>query len=189
VSGGSVRRPSGREPQASGGGVGVLPGTFNPPTVAHLEMARAARRQAGLVRVDLVLSRVSLGKEQLVHPTVDERAAVLGEIAASNPWLSVCITDAQLVSELAEGYDVPIVGADKWRQLLDPSYYESPAAHRAAFAKLPPRVLVAPRDGDVPEGVELLEIADEFTWVSSTRVRSGDRALMLPEASASGLWP
>ena len=184
----SANCPSGREPQASGGGVGILPGTFNPPTVAHLEMAHAARRQADLDRVELVLSRVSLGKEDLVRPTVEERADVLRRVAERFPWLSVRISDCQLVSDLAEGYDVLVVGADKWRQLHDPSYYASASAHAAALAKLPPRVLVAPRDGDVPENIELLEIADEFTRVSSTRVRDGATHLMLPEAAASGLW-
>ncbi len=132
--------------------------------------------------------RVSLGKEHLVHPTVDERAAVLRRVAAGEPWLAVRISDAQLVSDLARGYDVLVVGADKWRQLLDPSYYPSEVAHRATLAALPPRVLVAPRDGDVPAGVELLDIDERFTGVSSSRVRDGDTHLMLAEAAASGLW-
>jgi nicotinic acid mononucleotide adenylyltransferase len=168
---------------------GILPGTFNPPTVAHLEMAQAARRQAHLDRVDVVLSRVSLGKEDLVRPTVEERAGVLRRVAERVPWLTVCISDHQLVSDLAEGYDVLVVGADKWRQLHDPSFYASAVAHAAALAKLPPRVLVAPRDGDVPAGVELLVIDEEYTRVSSTQVRNGATHLMLPEAAASGLWP
>src|SRR5689334_7212315 len=125
-----------------------MPGTFNPPTVAHLEMADAARRQASLDRVDFVMSRVSLGKESLVRPSVDERADVLRQLSDARPWLAVCIAEAQLVSDLSVGYDVLIVGADKWRQLLDPSYYESEDAHRAALELLPPRVLVAPRNGD-----------------------------------------
>ncbi len=169
----------------------ILPGTFNPPTVAHLEMACAAHRQAGLDRLDFALSRVSLGKEDLVRPTVDERAGVLRAVAATRPWLGVRISDAQLVSDLAEGYDVLVVGADKWRQLLDPSYYDSEAHHEEALAKLPPRVLVAPRDGDVPDlpnGAELLDIDHEITRVSSTRAREGHTYLMLPEAAASGLW-
>ena len=113
-------------------------------------------------------------------------------VAATNPWLGVRIAEAQLVSDLAEGYDVLVVGADKWHQLLDPSYYESEAAHRAALAKLPPRILVVPRDGDVPDdlpaGTALLDIDEELTRVSSTRVRAGDAHLMLAEAAASGIW-
>jgi len=35
--------------------VGCYPGSFNPPTIAHLAVADAARRQAGLDSVDLVL--------------------------------------------------------------------------------------------------------------------------------------
>ncbi len=43
---------------------GAYPGSFNPPTVAHLAIADAARRRLGLDRVDLIISRDALGK----HP-------------------------------------------------------------------------------------------------------------------------
>jgi hypothetical protein len=92
------------------------------------------------------------------------------------------------VADISIGYDVLVVGADKWRQLLDPAFYESEAAHRLALDRLPPRVLVVPRNGDAPEGVELLEIDEPFTLVSSSLVRAGATHLMLPEAAASGLW-
>lgn len=153
--------------------IGCYPGTFNPPTVAHLAVAEAAVRQAGLVRVDLVLSRVALGKEALERPTVDERAEVLRAIAADRPWLGVFVTDQRLIAEIAAGYDAVVVGADKWRQVIDPRWYgDDPAARDAAVAALP-RVLVAPRGGDRPEGVELLEVDDEHLHVSSSDVRAG----------------
>ena len=48
--------------------VGVYPGSFNPPTTAHLAIADAARAQRGLSRIDLVISRVALAKEGVEHP-------------------------------------------------------------------------------------------------------------------------
>lgn len=170
--------------------IGVYPGTFNPPTVAHLAVAQAAVERAGLDRLDLAISRAPLGKEALVHPTADDRLALLRAVALTRPWLGVVVTDAQLIVDVARGYDVLVVGADKWAQIVDPGWYGgSEAARDAAVAQLPSRVLVVPRAGEHPSGVELLTIADDHAHVSSTRARAGEADLMLPEAAASGLWP
>jgi hypothetical protein len=126
-------------------GVGCYPGSFNPPTVAHLAIAEAAVVQAGLDRVDLVVSRLALGKEASAGPCLDDRLAVLESVATSRPWLAVRLTDAQLVADIVEGYDVAILGADKWAQINDPAWYGgSVAARDAAVARLP-RLLIAPR--------------------------------------------
>jgi hypothetical protein len=171
--------------------VGCYPGSFNPPTVAHLAVAEAAVRQAGLDRVDLVLSRVALGKETVIAPTVDERRAVLEAVAATRPWLGVAVTAERLIADVAAGYDAVVMGTDKWMQVLDPAWYGgSVAARDAALARLP-RVLVAPRSGARPAGVELLALAEEHDGVSASAVRAGHdhaRGWLLPEAAASGLW-
>jgi hypothetical protein len=175
--------------------VGCYPGSFNPPTVAHLAVAEAAVRQGGLDRVDLVLSRVALGKEDLAVPTVDERRAVLEAVAASRPWLGVAVTAARLVADVAAGYDAVIMGADKWAQVLDPAWYGgSVAARDAALARLP-RVLVAPRSGIHPDGVLLLDLPGHLHEVSASAVRAegaAGHAWLLPEARAyaerTGVW-
>ncbi len=173
-----------------GGRHGVYPGTFNPPTVAHLAIAEAAVHHAGLTRLDLVLSRVPLAKSDVTRPTVAERTGVLEAVAASRPWLGVAVTDAQLIVDVAQGYDVLVVGADKWRQIVDPAWYGGDAALRdEALGRLPQRVLVVPRAGDRPDGVELLEVHEDHAHVSSSRARDGDSAVMVPEARATGLWP
>jgi hypothetical protein len=178
--------------------VGCYPGSFNPPTIAHLAVADAARRQAGLGRVDLVLSTVALGKEDLAMPPVDARREVLAAVAATRPWLGVVVTDARLIADAAAGYDAVVMGADKWAQVLDPAWYGSVAARDEAVARLP-RVLVAPRHGHRPEiaghGAELLDLPDHLGEVSATAVRDGHhraRAWLLPEAAAyaarTGAW-
>lgn len=48
-------------------GIGLLGGTFDPVHCGHLELARAARRALGLVRVDLLpvdLARLLCGVSQ-----------------------------------------------------------------------------------------------------------------------------
>ncbi|HLI53942.1 MAG TPA: hypothetical protein VKU88_06440 [Acidimicrobiales bacterium] len=174
------------------GGVAAYPGSFDPPTVAHLALAEAARRQVRLERVDLVLSRQPLGKDRR-GPSVEERAAVLEKVAAARPWLGVRIVEARLVADVAAGYDAVIMGADKWAQVVDPAWYGGSAERRdQALARLP-RVLVAPRDGSpppdgLPEGALVLELHAGHAGVSSTLARAGRSEWVLPEALASGLW-
>lgn len=167
---------------------GVFPGSFNPPTTAHLSIATAARSQHELELVELVLSRTALGKPDPVGPNVEQRARVLRQLARRLRWLSVRVTDAQLLAEIAEGADVLILGADKWHQIHDPCFYGGSAAERdAAIARLP-TVAIAPRDGlDVPEAARL-QVGEDLEGVSSTVARAGRSEVMLPEAIAAGLW-
>jgi nicotinic acid mononucleotide adenylyltransferase len=165
--------------------IACYPGTFNPPTVAHLAIAEAALQACGVEGVELVLSRVPIGKED-VRPTLEERLAVLEDVVRSRPWLSLTVTDQRHIAAIAQGYEVIVMGADKWEQVNDVAYYGSEAARDAAVASLP-RVAVAPRlHHAVPDGVLRLDV--DLHDVSSTAVREGRRDLMLPEAAASGLW-
>lgn len=172
--------------------IGCYPGSFNPPTVAHLAIAEAAVARAGLHRLDLVVSRSALGKEDLSIPSVSDRLEVLRAVADTRPWLDVAVTDARLICDIAQGYDVVVLGADKWAQVRDPAWYgESVAARDAALSRLP-RVLVAPRAGEHPPDVELLDVGEDLHPVSATAIRAGHpaaRTWMLPEAAAAGLWP
>ena len=184
----------GRRPSVPGA-IGCYPGSFNPPTVAHLAVAEAAVRAAGLVRLDLVLSRVALGKEDVAHPSVEERAEVLRTVADGRPWLGVVVTERRLIADIASGYDAVVVGADKWRQVIDPSWYGGDLAARDAAVASLPRVLVAPRADDRPEGVELLDVDPLHRDVSASAVRAGtaEAGWLLPEAAdvarRTGWWP
>src|SRR5688572_5280715 len=88
--------------------IGCFPGSFDPVTVAHVAIAEAAIETAGLDRLGLVLSRSALGKEGRHRSRVEERARAIEALG-----LSVVVTDRRLVAEIAEGYDVLVVGADK----------------------------------------------------------------------------
>ena len=164
----------------------AFPGSYNPPTVAHLAMAEATVEQCGVDRVDLVLSRSTIGKEHVVHPTIDERADVLRAVAATRPWLDVVVTDDRLLADIAEGYDVLILGADKWEQVLDVSFYESAAHRDDAVARLPRLAIARRLHHQVPDDCVLLDI--DVGHISSTAARGGARELMLPEAARSGHW-
>jgi nicotinic acid mononucleotide adenylyltransferase len=172
--------------------IGVYPGSFNPPTLAHLGIAGAARARYGLDRVDLVLSVRALEKEHVDRPQWRDRLAVLDALAGRVGWLGVRTTKAQLLADIAEGYDVLIMGADKWQQVLDVRYYgHSAEARDAAVARLP-RLAIAPRPPlEVPAEL-LLDVEGAFADMSSSRARAGARELMVPEAAdfdrRTGAW-
>jgi hypothetical protein len=157
----------------------VYPGTFDPPTVAHLAIAEAAVRQCGLVRVDLVLSVDPLGKPA-AGATLERRLAVLEEVAASRDWLAVTVTRARHLSDMASGYDVLVLGADKWAQVLDVAFYDSEEHKDAAVAGLP-HLAVSPRgELPLPDGCTVLAV--DHPHVSSTAARAGRHDLVIPEA-------
>jgi len=157
--------------------IGVYPGTFDPPTIAHVAIAEAALHQADLERVDFALSRVTLGKEE--RADVDRRQRALERLVAGRPELGVVVTDAQLIIDIAAGYDVVVMGADKWAQVNDPAWYPSVAARDAALARLP-RVLVAPRPGFATSGAEILALDADHGAVSSTAARAGQHDYVSP---------
>lgn len=182
---------TGASPGQRAGGIGVYPGSFNPLTIAHLAIATAARDRFGLDRVDLAVSRAPLGRAPIDRPRFDDRIEVLRRAARSRPWLGVVVTDAQLLVDIARGYDVLVLGADKWSQVLDVSFYGSPAERDAAVARLP-RLAVAPRPPFVaPEG-DVLVLEPGVDQVSATAVRGGRREWMAAEALAfderTGAW-
>jgi cytidyltransferase-like protein len=169
---------------------GAYPGSFNPLTLGHLAVAEAAREQCRLDMIDLIVSRVALAKETVERPRLEDRVAVLRAAAASRDWLDVVITGDQLIADVAAGYDVVIMGADKWAQVVDPAFYGGSAAARdTAVARLP-EVAVAPRPPfAVPDGVIALDVSHA---ASSTAAREGRADWMAPEAAtfdrSSGAW-
>jgi len=156
---------------------GVFPGSFDPLTVAHLAIADAAVSRFELEHLDLVISRLALAKDHAGHAPVEERLAAIDAVArAGRPWLYAAVTEKRLIADIAEGYDVCVLGSDKWHQLRDPTFYANSVAERdAALARLP-TLAVAARDGEqLPRdaAVVLLDIPPEHRGVSSTAVREG----------------
>lgn len=169
----------------------VYPGSFNPPTVAHLAIAQAGFEQRNLDAVDLTLSRVALAKEDVVRPPFDDRVDVIRQSVAHIDWLSVVVTDQQLIADIATGYDVVIMGADKWEQLQDPIFYESLDHRDAALASLPELAIAARPPQTVP--VEhLLDVDPMMVEVSSTAARAGRIEWMTAAAqdynARTGVW-
>lgn len=171
---------------------GAYPGSFNPPTTAHLAIANAARDWHRLDRVDLVISRRALNKENVERPLFEHRIAVLNALAERVGWLGVVVTDAQLLVDIAAGYEVLILGADKWHQVLDPRYYNNSLSARDDAVRRLPTLAIAPRPPFEVPAEHLLVLDADHSNVSSTAARSGENAHMVPEAAAfdaaTGAW-
>jgi hypothetical protein len=151
----------------------VYPGAFDPPTIAHLALAGAAVERLGATRVDLAISARTLAKPHLGAGSIERRRALLAPLLADRPWLGLVVVEAELVVDIAQGYDLVLMGADKWAQVNDPAWYGGDAAERdRALARLP-RVAVAPRAGFPHPGELALELPEELAEVSSTAVRAG----------------
>ena len=172
-------------------GVGVYPGSFNPPTVAHVTIALTARERHGLDRVDLALSVSPLGKDDVAVPSFPDRVAVLRRVADEHHGLGVVVTERRLIADIAEGYDVVVMGADKWAQVNDPAWYADAAERDAALARLP-TVAVAPRPPhEVPAHLRL-DVPEDLLEISSSAVRSGRLEWMTAAArdfdARTGAW-
>jgi nicotinic acid mononucleotide adenylyltransferase len=166
--------------------VGCYPGSFNPATIAHVAVAEAAFQQCGLSRVDLVLSEAALGKLDVAGPSVIERAESLRRLLADRPWIGIVVTQHQLLTDVAMGYDVLVMGTDKWIQINEDGWYDS-AEHKAAALAALPRLAVAPRNvtarnpspeselnaPDLPPDAITLTVSRQLLGVSSTGVRAG----------------
>jgi hypothetical protein len=133
---------------------------------------------------------------------LEDRLAVLERIAATRPWLHVRTTDAQLLADVADGYDVLIVGSDKWAQLVDPIWYGGSETARDVALRRIRRVVVAPRgthavssggpSGPAVTDYEVLELAEVHLDISATAARAGRIDWMAAEAAEfdelTGAW-
>jgi nicotinic acid mononucleotide adenylyltransferase len=156
----AVPTPAARQlagaPPAPGARLGLLAGSFNPPTVAHQQLAEAGLTVGGLDHVWYALSTRTVDKEVVSGALLEDRLLLLDLLTESDPRLGVLalnrglyVDQARIVRaaylDLAEL--VFLVGFDKIVQIFDPRYYDDrDAALTALFALA--TFLVAPRGAD-----------------------------------------
>lgn len=171
--------------------VGVYPGTFNPPTIGHLAIIEAVLDAHEPSRLDLVVSRQPLGKSQVDYPTLGHRLEILTASIAHLKVVQVRVSSLRLIADIAEGYDLVVMGADKWAQINDVAFYADEAARDSAVAALPTLAIVARGNDSVPDG-SALEVGRDISRVSSSAARLGQAGLMTPEAREfdrrTGAW-
>lgn len=191
--------PGSPEPR---GNIIVFPGSFNPPTLAHLAMLRQARKVArrwgGHWQVYAALSKQIVDKEMVERMTLLDRVVLLEWVLKSHvKHAGILLLNRGLYVEQARGIRAAfprvrrlsfLIGFDKIVQIFDPRYYtDRDAALHELFALA--QLLVAPRGkyGEHelrellarPENrpfasyVRPLPLAAEYRDISSTQVRQG----------------
>ena len=170
---------------------GVYPGSFNPPTLGHIAIAEAAIRTFDLVSLDLVMSVRPLGKDAVVRPSLEDRLAVLKSSVADLQAADVVASDKRLIADIAAGYDVVVMGADKWAQVNDVAFYDDEAARDAALERLPTLAIASRGPVPIPPQSKLV-LAASYDHVSSSAARDGNHSFMTPAAKAfdrdTGAW-
>ena len=165
------------------GRVGLLPGTFNPPTRAHLALAETAQRRFGLDQIIQIMPR-SLPHKQIARPTVENRLEWIAELARLRSGWAACTCNAGLVVDMVDalrneiGHECEIfviAGRDAAERYASWDYGDrEPFGDQLERFKL----LVGARGGSYRVGPEHagrilpFEIAAEHDATSSSAVRS-----------------
>ena len=155
---------SGQDALAKARRVGLLPGSFNPLTSAHIALAEAARGAANLDAVAWSIAARTVDKEHVTRATVPDRLAQLAAYVLLERTDAVVLLNRGLYVEqvralrtLARGTTelAIVVGIDKVVQILDPRYY---ADRNMALDDLfsHATLLVAPRQNDERASLEEL---------------------------------
>lgn len=168
--------------------LGVLPAAFNPPTCAHLALARAALRMVDEVLLVLPRHFPHKGYE---GATFDERVRMLLAATCAEqcfPRFSIAASDRGLFVEIAQECRIAygehvrlmfICGRDAAERMVGWDYGE-PDAFQRMIAQF--ELLVAPRGGhyeppaEIRDRVFILEVDDDIGFISASGVRERLRA-------------
>lgn len=186
------------------GNIIVFPGSFNPPTNAHLAMVKQADdfgRERGGMSVYAAMNKLTTDKETVERPLLVDRIVLLESVLHSHvPSTGIMLFNRGLYVEQAEAVRAQfsevqqlyfLLGFDKIVQIFDPHYYQDrDKALRELFALA--EILVAPRAGagtaDLnkllaqPENapfashVHSLPLDASYRDISSSRIRQGATA-------------
>ncbi len=178
------------------GRVGILCGAFNPPTLAHVELARCAKDRFQLDHVFFTLSRITIDKEKVEGLSLEDRLLLLSLIAGELGWASVAAVNKGLYFEQARAFRsllgnkarlFCIVGMDKVIQILDHRYYQDRdralkglfaeveliAANRGPLGEKELKELLAKKDNQVYEDrVYPLTLPEGLRKLTSTELRT-----------------
>ena len=181
------------------GRIGILGGTFNPPHLGHLALARHAHEALGLDRVFLMPSREPPHKREAADPGPRHRLAMCRLLADGDPAVSACGLETRragpsyTVDTLRElrsahpGQELTfIAGADavatlaSWREpgallgLADVAIAARPGAAADEALQAVAAVRSSPRDapGAASRNVRLLELEPLDVSSSAARERA-----------------
>lgn len=164
------------------GKIGLLPGAFNPPTLAHTAVAREARLQYGLDQVVFLLPQ-AFPHKGYEGASFEDRLGMLRSVAGGEKGFAVASSDRGLFIDIArqaremsgpKAEIYLICGRDAAERIVGWDYREGPsfAEQLEEF-----QLLVASRGSEytVPAAYEDrihgVKLAYSFEAISSTRIR------------------
>ncbi len=197
----------------------VFPGSFNPPTNAHLALMSQARQYARshllsadeknqAIHLYAALSKHIVDKETVVRPSLLDRIMLLDTVLRHHlRHTGIMLLNRGLYVEQAQGIrtDFPkvtklyfLIGFDKIVQILDPHYYKDrDAALRELFALA--ELLVAPRGNagqeqfnsllNKPENLQFAGYIHPLPFSASYRDFSSTRIRQDPQAHLQDVPP
>lgn len=164
------------------GRAGLLPGVFNPPTLAHLAMAQEGRSQHDLDQVVFVLPEAFPHKDYQ-GATFEDRLAMLRAGVGRNEGYAVASSDKGLFIDIARqaknaygpGFEICLIcGRDAAERIVGWDYGKGPAfAEQLKEFQL----LVASRrsaysvPAEYANRIHTIDLPVSFDAVSSTRIR------------------
>jgi nicotinamide-nucleotide adenylyltransferase len=182
----------------------VFPGSFNPPTLAHLALLKQAwqfARAHGPMQIFAALSTHITDKERVQRPILLDRIILLEAVLRKHVrHTGILLFNRGLYVEQAEAVyrafpEVSklyfLIGFDKIVQIFDPRYYKDRDVALTELFELAD-FLVAPRGKAGPEElrmlldrpenrnyakhVQMLPLSATYRDISSTRIRQGPSA-------------
>jgi nicotinamide-nucleotide adenylyltransferase len=181
----------------------LLPGSFNPPTAAHLLLAERALRE-GFDRVLLLLARHTVGKQPSGLIPEDRlmamRAVCDGKVGVAASSHGLYADQAEAAHRLYPDAEITfLVGSDKVAQIFEPHWYPDReealdrlftharlvVAPRSDQGEILKRALNAPDNRRWADRVSVLRLHPAVSDLSSTRVRG----LLHAGADPAGLVP
>ena len=174
---GAVRHVAGDAP-APGARLGLLAGSFNPPTIAHQTLALAGLTAGGLDHAWYALSTLTVDKEVVTGAGLEDRLLLLDLLVEADRRLGVLVLSrglyvdqARLVRTAYPGLGGPVflVGFDKIVQIFDPRYYDDRDRALEQLFGLA-SFLVAPRgDDEAPALARLLDQPENRRFAGAVR--------------------
>lgn len=194
--------PGSPRPHAS---IIVFPGSFNPPTNAHLALLKQARlyaREHEQMYIYAAISKQTVDKERVERPLWVDRIMLLDVLLKRRfSHTGILLFNRGLYVEQAEAIRASfhnvrhilfLLGFDKIVQIFDPHYYENRDAALQKLFSLA-EVLVAPRGDNGTEALQALlqqpqnqrfarfvhplPLAAQYRYISSTHIRQGEHTI------------
>ncbi len=184
------------------GDIIVLPGSFNPPTGAHIALLKEAYtyiRQHRSIHLYAAFTKRTVNKESVERPLLLDRVMLLQQVLRRLPHTGILLLNRGLYVEQAQAIHQTfpavhqlffLMGYDKIVQVFDPHYYEDRDASLRKLFSLA-QLLVVPRGNAGNQEIEALlqqaqnqqfaqfvhplPFSHAYRDVSSTRVREQEQ--------------